>query len=157
MKILVWKGKHSTEYYDARDDETLAKSALALMHQFNDYELYYYEPEDPRLSKYHPVYDAEDLTDEQIEGLPTEGLREEAKKARSKYRGAMKAYARDHAMWEEGQRILREEDASVKHEPFVTSQGKKKVRKIIPAWDFINARADYEYEYVRIETLHTND
>lgn len=156
MEILVYYSKHSTDFYDASTDEALAKSALHII-KIMGKEGYYPEPSDPRESKWNPLNEGDNLTDEQIAALPNDTLRLAATHARKMYRGRLGQYKRELAEWNELQRIIREEDASVKHEPFVTSQGKEKVRKIIPAWDLLYARTDYEYERVELATVWSAD
>lgn len=152
-RVLVWRGKHETCYFAADTDEELAKSSLKLMRLLNDDYQYYWEPS---LDSYtRGATSDDDMTDEQIEALPSEELQAVAKKRRGFWRNGQKLWQQAHTLWAEGQRILEEGDVSVRRIELQSrvNPEKKIVNTIIPAWDFLRARADHQYEHVCLESV----
>lgn len=165
MKVLVWKDKHCDHYYDASTDEALEKSAVKVLKQLMEYS-YIYKPEDPMDHIEYSGIDLEQaqLTDEQIAALPTDGLREEARKHKAKFAQRFKRHESEMAEYREIEKIIAGE--TVMSPDWVrqadSRDGKHKKGDVMPgrpvtAWSILQGRNGAEYEVFEIEHVEMAD
>jgi hypothetical protein len=165
MEILVWEDKYGTSYYDASTPEALEKSALKILRQLlND--RYIVKPENP-LEGDNLEYSGIDLeqarlTLEQIEALPTEGLRKDALAHRKRLANRIRSYQNQLAEYNAIQKVLAGEEVYARDwvRKADTKQGKKgdvvKGRRIT-AWSLLQMRNGAEYEHFSIEVVQEAD
>lgn len=162
MNILVWHGKHGDAFYDASTPERKEASAMELLRNWAGY--WIVEPEDPMKHIQYSGIDLEQaaLTDEQIDALPTEKLREEASKHKKNLARLHANYRQELAEWDELQRVLAGEEF---YEPQTyyranSSDGSHKKGDPAPlrrvtAWRVLQTYADGEYMGVSEESVWT--
>ena len=152
-RILILKGKHGENIFDASTPEALALAALAGL-SINSY--YYSRPDEPYL---YPKVTEEDekllaLTDAELAAIPEavrgdivkkiNGLRNRINRAQAEYDEQVEFYDKVKALLD-----LPIEEA-VKQ---TVTVGVRQPRQIPLALDLLEQRQDYEYEGFEIETL----
>ena len=137
MKVLVWKDKHGTSYYDASTPEALAESALNVLGTMMDIGYYYREEKEFEVP----------ITDEEIEAMPLK-YRDHARKDQSYAKRSILDAKENNDFYDEVKRVLAEHDMST-----VTIGRGKHERQVPIAWNLLDSRSDYEYEYVSLEDV----
>lgn len=130
-RILVWDDKHGEHVYDASTEDLLHGASLDILQNRVDNE--YIDCHGPS-DYYTDKYAEWDLTDEEIEALPTESLRKTALAGRKNYRNAVAENVEAEEMIESVYRALRE-------------------RNGVAAYRILQARSDYEYEGIYFENI----
>lgn len=116
MRILVWHGKYGDSYYDASTHEAREASARKILKEWTDPNYPWLPaPEDPMKHIQYSGIDLEQasLTDEQIEALPTEGLRAEARKHKRSLERRVQNYANELEDYDFIQKVVAGEPSSV--------------------------------------------
>jgi hypothetical protein len=146
-RILVAHEKHGTYYYPATTLDELSRSALTLLTERLQNGTYRDPGESPWISD--ETKDALAMSEETIAALP-ERMAKEVKRLRQQARRRQLEHDDDRETYE---RIKRFVDAA---DPTVMVRYGKNKDKISPlAWGLLDARSDYEYERVELETLET--
>lgn len=151
-KMIVYHGKHSTDYWDATTPELFAASALQILTENFNYG-WYYKPDEPK------PYTAELITAESVNALPDGPVKQAAISEHNRQRAQVDRYKRDLrdynealSWYNEAKRVVEEKDLS---STVLTNRRTGKVIREIPcAWKLLEQRSDYEYERVELETLH---
>jgi hypothetical protein len=142
MQIVIAEEKHATRYLDASDDQALARSALKLLTERLQAGYWYHEPE----VLFEPAPGEELLTQEQVDALPTQALRDQeaAKVTRAGRRGRAE---QDYRRWyDEVKRFVETKDLSM------VTVGRGRFERLVPkVWLLLEERSDYEYESVELE------
>lgn len=107
MKVLIWESKYGPHLYDASTDENERLSCIEILKDWVG-EGYVYPPEDPLDHIHYTSIDLEqaNLTDEQIEALPTESLQKEAKKHKANLQARIRQYEVELEDWKQLQQII---------------------------------------------------
>jgi hypothetical protein len=165
VRIVAWKHKHGVNYYDASTDEALQASARKIIKDLLTMG-YIYEPEHPMMHIQYSGIDLEQaqLTDEQIDVLPTLSLRAEATKHKDaltrryrEYEEAKKEYA-DYQRCAAGEPVMQAAWRRKADSP----DGKYKAGDMmpeseVPPWKVLQWRDGGEYEDFSLETVWTPD
>lgn len=150
QRMIVVKGKDDTSYLDASDPLTWAASSLKLLTE--RYEQRWFATPTEIFGDSEPPY-----TPEQIEALKSLPEGDPARKAAVQRMHSYKQENKhriEYAKWYEQMiRVVTEQDLS-----FVRLRDdlpeERAVRAARPiAWQLLDERSDYEYEYVSLETL----
>lgn len=144
-KVLVAQEDDYTQYLDASTEEAWATSSLHLLTERYESGWCYYEPEP--LSKDHEA--AVNMTNEEIEKLPTEELKLKARQDRNRYKTIYREYLEDKKWWDAMVTVVKNKDDSV----VVFASGKRNERRVPRAWMLLQERNDHEYEFVEIENI----
>lgn len=161
MKVMVWHHNHGEYYYDASTPEAEEASAREVLRDMVKNQMIV-PPEDPMKHIQYSSIDLEQarLTDEQIDALPLESLRDEARMHKNKLARRIKIAAHEAEQWDELQRFLASE--VIMSQPWVRRSGPRVgetvAPKPIPARMILQQWADGgEYTRVEVETVWTPD
>ncbi len=152
MRILVEHGKHGTSYYDATDDDKLARACLYIMRRgFEDG--WYAAPDETRIAQLM-VQDAAALTDDQINALPSENLKRTARQERSNTRNNLRWYEGQKDWYSAAKAAVEADDPGQ-----MIKLGRGRHERLVPlAWHLIHQRQDSEYERTElVETVELSE
>lgn len=159
-RVLTWQHKHGRELYAADTDEQLEKSARKVLKTLLDWG-YIYEPDVEPDFRYQDIdFELVALSDEQVNALPTESLRECARRHKKKHANVIREHERELARYEEAVKVAAGEEV------WITDRG---VRRTGPnageyfppmqvtAWRILESRNGAEYEIFDIEHITDPD
>lgn len=146
-RILVCTEQYGNRYFDASTDEKWAEACLRILRDRLESGAIY-RPEMPKDRKYFytdAMREAVELTEEQLNALP-HNFRESAKALRAAYFSAAKESLLENEMYDEIKHLVDTNDTSM------ATYGRPPRTEPL-AWQYLNHRADYEYENVSLEEL----
>lgn len=138
-RILIFKEKHCTRYFDASTKKKIEAAALKLLKERTNLKYGYIRKPDSK-----PYFYPKDievtltLTDEQIAAIPTEDLRKQATDYRASARRAVREHQQEIETWQRVQQALKSKDGAA-------------------AWEILEAREDHEYEGFEFDSLEDTD
>jgi hypothetical protein len=137
-KVLVWKGKHGSMYFDASTPEVFAESCLELMRIMDEQRWYYIE-------------DLKEVPDIDIDSLP-EPYRTDATK------NLKRIVEQNREANDNNETVLAIRKAVAEHDVSLVTYGKGRNERTEPAaWALLRSRSDYEYEGVTVERVWAPD
>ena len=144
-RILLCKEKHEDNYWDASDDESWAKSSLAILtDRWND-DFWYQKPEKPSQGGL--------LTKKQIDALPDGRVKEVALKELKNYEESLKSFIDENDWYERASKIVEQQNLSfVKYKNRASG---KIIRQLPLAYELLTERNSYEYEEVELIEVRT--
>jgi hypothetical protein len=144
-RILVAHEKHGTYYFPASTLDELSRSALTLLTERLDNGTYRDPGASPWMSD--ETKDALLMAEETIEALPAR-MATKVKKLRAEARRQQAYHDDDRETYDRIKQFVAAADPTV-----VVRYGKNKDKIAPVAWGLLQARNDYEYERVELETL----
>jgi hypothetical protein len=178
MKILVWHDKHGEHYFDASTPEAKEKSALKILKMWVEWN-YIGKPEDPMQHIQYSGIDLEQaqLTDEAIDALPTQQMRNTAMGHKRSLERRKRQYESELEEFEDVEKIIagesvfevfRERGENVSDEEWADFVNRLKTKfqeldvqgdqiiRPVSAWRLLQG---YEGEYMRVseERVETHE
>lgn len=171
-RILVAKEKHGTWYYDASDDEQLAKSALKILTDRAKEGYWYHDPEEifdedskystymkqliPEYDRSAPIEERKALVQKYID-WKVNPFKESDPDIYESRRKKVEMAARNEKEYVQYKNWFDEMKELVESQDWTQMVTFKSGRQTPLAWHLLEQRGDYEYENVTLEDLQENE